>query len=716
MTAAARLTGIERFFEFSLLGLLASGYLAVVGSGYVDTPSAALVALGLVTRTLMVTGWLKFDPPASLINMLTAAYVVFYVLDYLYISKEFLPATVHLVFFLAVAKLVTAKTPRDYLYVKIIAFLELLAASILSGDANYFFFLALFLMFGTATFSSGEILRSAGKAGTIVRSGPRRIGWRLGGLTAATVAGILLLTTGLFVVLPRTARAAFQRLVPERYHLPGFSGEVTLGEIGELKMRNTAVMHVKILEPLQPQGLKWRGSALSRFDGRRWFNDSRTADTLVVDRGVLSLVPVSERLRPGSRISYEVSMQEITSDVLFFAGVPETLRIGVPLVIRTPTDGYRLGFTPDHLRYSAYSVLERTGHPHYKGEQLSAAVRSLNVELPPLDPRIREMAATLARGEVSDAARARKMESYLRQRFAYTTELPAERPADPIADFLFRRRKGHCEYFASSLAVMLRSTGIPARVVTGFQSGVYNPLSGWYLIRASDAHSWVEAWLAGYGWVTLDPTPPDSNPPGLSLATRFQLYLDAAQVFWQDWVLGYDFERQLTLAERVGESSRKIQMRWIDGTLDRFAARLKGKLNTARQHGWKVALILAMLAVIFLSAPVLWRRWKAMARVRRVRRGEVSISDATVLYERMLEILRQRGMEKPGWVTPREFASKLGPSASVVAEFTTAYNELRFGVRKDAAARMVALLERLEHGAQVRNSGSTSKEFKTQRL
>ena len=81
--------------------------------------------------------------------------------------------------------------------------------------------------------------------------------------------------------------------------------------------------------------------------------------------------------------------------------------------------------------------------------------------------------------------------------------------ADPLAYFLFERKKGHCEYFASSMAVMLRTLGIPSRVVTGFQSGVYNPMTGWQVIRASDAHSWVEAWIDGRGWTTFDPTPFD---------------------------------------------------------------------------------------------------------------------------------------------------------------------------------------------------------------
>ena len=90
---------------------------------------------------------------------------------------------------------------------------------------------------------------------------------------------------------------------------------------------------------------------------------------------------------------------------------------------------------------------------------------------------------------------------------------PPSEPADPLADFLFERRKGHCEYFASAMAVMLRTLGIPSRLVTGFQGGAYNPVSGWSVVRASDAHSWVEAWIDGRGWITFDPTPAGADSP-----------------------------------------------------------------------------------------------------------------------------------------------------------------------------------------------------------
>src|SRR5262249_44327080 len=147
---------------------------------------------------------------------------------------------------------------------------------------------------------------------------------------------------------------------------------------------------------------------------------------------------------------------------------------------------------------------------------------------------------------------ARAIERGLRTTYGYTLQLPDRDIPDPLAYFLFTRKKGHCEYFASAMAVMLRSLGIPARLATGFQSGIYNSVSDLWLVRASDAHSWVEAWIPGRGWTTFAPTPPDpSARGGLSIFTSMALYLDAAETFWQQWVVTYDIARQGALAGRV---------------------------------------------------------------------------------------------------------------------------------------------------------------------
>ena len=117
------------------------------------------------------------------------------------------------------------------------------------------------------------------------------------------------------------------------------------------------------------------------------------------------------------------------------------------------------------------------------------------------------------------------------------------------------------------MTVMLRDIGIPARLATGFQSGLYNPITELWLVRASDAHTWVEAWLPSRGWTTFDPTPPDPNPPGYGLLSRINLYLDAAQTFWQEWVVGYDAGQQGSLADRLEQTVRRLGLNWFDSAV-----------------------------------------------------------------------------------------------------------------------------------------------------
>jgi hypothetical protein len=248
------------------------------------------------------------------------------------------------------------------------------------------------------------------------------------------------------------------------------------------------------------------------------------------------------------------------------------------------------------------------------------------------------------------------------------------------------------------MAIMLRDVDIPSRVVTGFQSGVYNPISGSQLIRTSDAHSWVEAWIPRRGWVTFDPTPADPNPPRISLWTRLGFYTDAAEVFWQDWVVNYNLDRQLQLATKVGQSSRHVGLNWFD-RMGLAGPRWWGALSDfAKRYGvlFSSVVVLALLVVLFGKDG--WNWWNARQRVLRVQRGEAEASDATLLYQRMLKVLRSRGIEKPPWLTPCEFAQvvKEPEVALLVDDLTSAYNQLRFGGHAEAAGRMVVLLERLE--------------------
>jgi hypothetical protein len=252
------------------------------------------------------------------------------------------------------------------------------------------------------------------------------------------------------------------------------------------------------------------------------------------------------------------------------------------------------------------------------------------------------------------------------------------------------------------MAVMLRTLRIPARLVTGFQNGEYNPISDLWLVRASDAHSWVEAWIPGHGWTTFDPTPPDLSSHKPTLLSKAGLYLDAAETFWQQWVVGYDPNHQGSLADRIEQTVRRLGSGWLDslaGAESRWVAPAKAWI---RRFG--LAVLAGLLAAFWLwsSGPKVWRALRIHRRVERVRRGQASVADATLLYERMLQVLQRQGYQKPVWFTPVEFARSLpaAPLGRAVEEFTVAYNALRFGGRTEAAPRLSILLDELERSGR----------------
>ncbi len=692
---------VDRFFEFSLLGLVASGYLAVVGSGYLDAPTAILTAVALLVRGLLVSNLIQYRIPTRLVAAATLGYMGFYPLDYFFVSRSFLQATVHLVFFIAIVKILTASSNRDYFFVKLIAFMELLAACVLSSSINFFLFLTLFLLLGVSTFASSEIRRSAQRFATPGISS-RAVSVRLASVAGLLAAAILLLTGALFFLLPRTARAAFQQLFSHRYHIAGFSNEVSLGEIGEIQKQDTPVMHIKMTPmPERPQLLRWRGSALAQFDGRRWFNTKWRGDMLRPNAGGQLRL---SGWRPGTGLSSAVHINDVSLDgVLFFAGTPQFLQIDAPLILHTSVDSYRLiSGNSTSLNYQVFSYLESSGKKDRLGEPppiaLTREQRDLYLRLPAVDARVWNLAQTVAASDPAPDAKARAIETYLKTTYQYTLELPQAESADPLANFLFSRKKGHCEYFASSMAVMLRTIGIPSRVVTGFLGGMYNPISGWQIIRASDAHSWVEAYIPRLGWTTFDPTPTDTHAVTPSILGRLGLYIDAAEVFWQDWVINYNLDSQLLLASRMEQSGRSLRMSWIED-LESSWPEWKSK---ASSFGSIYALLLIPAAVLVVlmfghGSSGLYRL-RTFRRIRSVKRGQVHRADATLLYERMLRSLRRRGIEKSASLTPSEFAGLLPEPAlsSMVADITCAYNELRFGGKPEAGVHMMEVLGRLE--------------------
>jgi hypothetical protein len=691
---------VERFFEFSLLGMLASGYFAVATSGYLDWPTALVTLAALCLRGLIAAGIATFVFPGKVVDGFAIGFVAFYPLDYFYISRSFLPSTVHFVFFLLVCKVLTARSTRDFTYLKLLAALELIAAAILSTSLSFFAFLALFVLFAIASFASGEVRISTQKDRNIVRGGLKAFPRRLGVLAIFLFTGILAMTSVLFFVLPRTARAALEHIVPQRYHLPGFANEVTLGQIGEIKQSSAPVMHIRKDLGEGPMEVRWRGSALTEFDGRKWFNPPERDMSILVppDTHNVSFKVNYDQYR-SKRLVYVVQFSEIASDTLFYAGALQSIRINAPRLLYTRGGALRVHGVPvSGLKYIAASYLEEAT-PRVAPDPLPPIERDELLLLPPiLDARIPTLAREITSNASTEFTKSREIEKYLRRNYGYTLQLLSQTVADPLANFLFERKKGHCEYFASAMAVMLRTVGVPSRVVTGFTSGIYNPLTGWQVVRASDAHSWVEAWIPGRGWTTFDPTPPDPGATQGMFLTRVSLFFDAADQFWQDWIMSYDLERQIVLATRVQQSGRGAKQHWADRAIGWLEAAGRSSAQWSSGYAPSAAVLIFVAIVAVLAGPAAARWFQRAMRLRRVKRGLGQASDATLLYQRMLRLLERRGIQKPPWLTPTEFARVMPANeiSPLVDDLTSAYVEFRFGGKRDAAPRMVQLLDQLE--------------------
>jgi hypothetical protein len=355
-----------------------------------------------------------------------------------------------------------------------------------------------------------------------------------------------------------------------------------------------------------------------------------------------------------------------------------------------------------------YSAMSETPPPMPAHLQIAGDIgvdSFVYLQLPPeFDPRVREFARQISAGQPTDFLKASAIERYLASNFGYTLQLPSLQPKDPIANFLFERKEGHCEYFASSMVLMLRSLGIPARVINGFRGGEYNDLTSSYIVRARDAHSWVEAYFPGYGWFTFDPTP--AAPGGNSnVWNRFNLYADAMREFWHEWVVNYDSGHQNTIGFTVARQSHAMfddVRRWMEFEYNKWVKRAKSARVGVLEHlatwtVWMLSITLLLVAIVIGHLLL-----GIVHRLRLARKPSIDPhSAASLWYQRLLKLLKRRGIRKQPAQTPQEFLSAIPASMRHEAEvFTLHYERARFGNSATDADRLPDLYKDLESTAK----------------
>lgn len=711
-------TVVERYFQVSLFLLIAVGFATLFSTGRLDPISVAFVAIALVVRGYLLLKSSEFKIPERWTNYLTLAYVLVFAIDLFLISGSYLTASVHLVLFSLVVKIFSIQRERDYIYLAALSFLAVLAASVLTVDSVFFGSFVVFILLAVNTFVSMEIRRSLkkakhhGHASGAPRS-ERQIALSLSANALMIVLAIVLGSAVLFFMLPRFSAGYLSAFAPHNDLVTGFSENVNLGAIGRIQQTDQVVMHIQTDQPIDVD-LKWRGMALTVFDGRKWSNESNSIEEQESYSGRYLLRRTEVRKlnlpaqTPDSRefrlLRYRVVMEPLGTNVIFLAPVPIELG-GRFREISIDDNGSIANIDRSRLTesYEAVSQIVQPSADKLRSESgdYPRGFEILYTNLPAgFDPKITDLARQITSSAKNDYDRAAAIEQYLREHFSYTLQLPDRTPDDPIADFLFVRKRGHCEYFASAMAVMLRSIGIPTRLVNGFRNGEFNDVTGSYIVRARNAHTWVEAYIPSVGWYSFDPTPAEALPV-VTTWSRMRLYFDAAQEFWREWVINYDFGHQWSLTVSTVTKAQRTAFdlrRWvrIKYMMLVHEARNLNERVTRDPRTWGGLLVALVSTVVVL--------WNLRLIVRAIRQRGIARRPsrapqkaASIWYGRMLKRVAREGYFKKPSETPTEFVKGI-PEAGLrqsVSRFTERYERARFGDSAADAEQLPELYEEI---------------------
>ena len=791
----------DTYFRLTSYALIGSAFAALALTGEVDGLALLLYSLAFIGAFVAdARGVSRWRPQEWMWRVLVALYVPFLIGDALFLSNRVL-ALVHLSLFASAVKLFQKKENRDWVFLYLIAFFQMLLAAGLTFNAVFVAALIAFIFFFISTLAAFEIRRTQLEVTELrprkeeipeevitklktrekraeVRHPARRVRYLMGASLAQVII-ISALTLPLFFMIPRFNSAGVGKGFGDGEMITGFSDRVELGQVASIKESSRVVLRVQ-LSRKPPHYLRWRGIALDYYNGKAWslaptsFRNRYTnsnqerrsaggnieSDSDFERSFNLQPMPFDQPPREDF-LEQRIILEPLSTKTIFAAHNARMIRGRVANIRR---DNFTGALEAEGLRgrfqYTASSNISVPTEDELRADNsgdypdditrlyLQKPDSSLpkpdgNRDLVTFDPRIRKLALEVTHNARTNYDKALAIQNYLRTEFNYSLNLKMG-STDPLAEFLFETQEGHCEYFATAMVMMLRSIGIPARIVNGFQMGEYNQLNDYYTVRESDAHSWVEAYFPHTEkqdglrltqtrlgtWVEFDPTPSaginDYSKGGLRATLR--KYMDAMEVFWLDYVVTLDKDEQASMI--VEFQHRLLDYKSTILAYYKTAKKwLQQQLNSlTNKQTWTAGsifrLIVAAMLILLLGLStyvatayrkhkkrnlqtgynVWWYRLFIAPFLRWFnRRKHDHQATAVLFYEQMLAVAARGGMVKAPEQTPMEFATSA--SYAQIREITILYNRVRFGksaLNDEETNRVTELLAELKKAIRQR--------------
>ena len=613
------------------------------GTGFLPTPLANVVMLGVFGLTVFSIFIAKAQPVQELVHFLLALQAV---------------------------KLSAPKRQRDWLQLYLLSFFSVVAAAALSVELSFAIVFVAYLFAAPWVLVIFHLKYTMEKVGKNPETETQLLAWPLFRLVGKISGFLFLLMLFFFITLPRFGGGLWGDSWAGGAGMTGFSDRLSLGDVSEIKQNTAVAMRIKMQdpEPFKDQELYWRGISLDRFDGKKWDRSDyhltrvrRLGNTYFMEQGLHS--------NKTSLVRQEIILEPTGSQSLFALGRPIKISGRLRDLYLDALGNIRSSFSfPFQISYVVDSNLDSS-----EDEILSM---DNFLQLPKLDSRIVALTRRVTAGIGEPLLKARALEGYLRKSYRYSLKGFSTKVSDPLGNFLFDVRQGDCEYFSSALTVMLRVLNIPSRVVNGYLGGEWNPYGEYFVVRQSNAHSWVEAYIEGRGWLTLDPTPPYLGRQAESVFASMAHFIDFMRMRWYRYVVNFGFSDQYFII-----SALKRPSAWFErGRRDLSVTGLRDYFQFDADKQKKRLILLFILLLGWL----VWRNRNWITRGA----GSSSLShEAAERYRRLLSVLRKKGLRKKPGETPDEFSRAVGREAGrLIGEFTRLYQHARFSGMTDFAA------------------------------
>ncbi len=702
----------EQALRFASIWLASTSFIGLtLGAGLPEwlaalTGAALIVALlrnaggksakRLARYTLMsTTGW----------NLLVIVGFLGFWVDMLWISGELLPAGIHFLMILMIIKLFNLRLRRDYLHLYAVSLIAILASGSLTTELWYLPIFLLYLLAGVWTLLLFQLTKHPEEArilATSVAVQPQlpvavsqvtpQLFWLANGLALTTFG----LTLVIFFTIPRVGAGFYQKGFGENIRTSGFSETVNLGEIGPIKRDPSVVMRVELSDgpPHEAGRFYLRGVAFDQYDGKAWTNRLNYRRSVGEDAAGTFVLRTSRSLsspRLGETIRQNILLEPLDTPVLFAAPFIERVSGKFPSVQSDLTGSVYLPFpSSSRIEYSVLSQSTPVLPADLSSEPSLYSESFLRhfLQVPPQSERIAVLAEELTRAQRTIYDKANAIQSFLTHNFRYSLDAPLTEQAQPLEEFLFTRKTGYCEHYATAMVIMLRTIGIPARLVTGFLATEWNEYGNYYVVRQQDAHAWVEVHLPHSGWITMDPTPPSIESVGSKSPTWHALgrMLDTIRLQWSRFFVQYSATDQLAVVRELkagSTSARNKALESVSAFFSPFMA-LFEEMTDYASKGAIQALVKVLGPVLFGLALLLWlgirRPWvKGTVSQKTTRDEQVIIR----LYGRMIRLLARKGITKLTATPPLEFVrftqERWSDAGSAVAAITELYCRARFG-------------------------------------